>query len=267
MTKTKIRLRSLTPIFLAVMLLPSSTLLAQSGEEDEAEHKQERRYIFIGGDEKGEHPFPLMDELHGRGYLGVHLMHLTQELRTHFGAPEDAGVMVAKVVPESPAEQAGVQVGDILVTVDGEKIDSPRKLSRTIREKEEGDTVSLEILRNGGLQIVSVTIAERERHVMKLGGPNSPLQGIKVIDGPHETFDFTWDGQDFRINEHVTEALGRAMEGLEEHFDSEEWQERLERIQSMDWDGVSQRMKELEERLKALEEELAKEEGEQEHEN
>jgi len=54
--------------------------------------------------------------------------------------------------------------------------------------------------------------------------------------------------------------LGHAMQGLEEHFDSEEWQERLERIKSMDWSGVQKRMEELESRLKALEKELEQEE-------
>ena len=42
-----------------------------------------------------------------RGYLGVGLTELTPELRTHFGVPEESGVMVSKVEPGSPAEKAG----------------------------------------------------------------------------------------------------------------------------------------------------------------
>jgi hypothetical protein len=153
-----------------------------------------------------------------------------------------------------------VQVGDILTEVDGETVSSSRKLARYVREKEGGDTVSLGLWREGSAQTVFVTITERERSVMRLGGRGSPLHGIKVLDGPHEKFSFTWDGEDFSMDEDITEALGHAMESLEEHFDSEEWQERLERIKSMDWNGVQERMEELESRLKVLEKELEQEE-------
>ncbi|HEY0510785.1 MAG TPA: PDZ domain-containing protein, partial [Thermoanaerobaculia bacterium] len=59
-----------------------------------------------------------------RGYLGIGLTELTPELRTHFGVPEEAGVMVSKVEPGSPAEKAGIKVGDILTRVDGNAIKS-----------------------------------------------------------------------------------------------------------------------------------------------
>jgi hypothetical protein len=219
---------------------------------------------LVGDDDEGIHEYHFFDGMRGRGFLGVQLMGLTPELRIHFGVSDDVGVMIAKVEVNSPAEQAGVQVGDILTEVDGDRIDSPRKLARYIRSKEEGDNVSLGLWRDGGARTVFVTIAERERSVMRLGGPDSPLHGIKVLDGPHEKFSFSWDGKDFRIDEDFTEALGEAMEGLEDHFDSEEWQERLERIKSMDWDGVRKRMEELETRLKALEKELGEEERKKE---
>ena len=134
-------------------------------------------------------------------------------------------------------------------------------LSHYIRGKEEGDSVSLGLWREGGAQAVFVTIAERERSTVWLGGADSGEQGehrIRVFEkGP-----FVWDGQDFLIgDEDFTATLGEAMGNLEEHFNSEEWQERLQRIQSMDWEGVRQRMEELESRLKELERELNLEES------
>ena len=45
------------------------------------------------------------------GYLGVELVDLTPELREHFGAPRDVGVMVGRVEPGSPAARAGLEVG------------------------------------------------------------------------------------------------------------------------------------------------------------
>ncbi len=264
MTDAKVSPLGIAPVFLATLLASSPVLLAQSEQEAPDEKKVEKRvqrFVWVGDDDEGGHDYTFFEGMHGRGFLGVQLMSLTPELRAHFGLSEDVGVMVAKVEANSPAEQAGVQVGDILTEVDGETVDSSWKLARYVRGKEEGDTVSLGLWRDGGAQTVFVTIIERERNVMRLGGPGSPLHGVKVLDGPHEKFSFTWDGSDFSIDEEVTEALGNAMEGLEEHFDSEEWQERLERIKSMDWSGVQKRMEELESRLKTLEKELEQEEG------
>lgn len=264
MTDARVKLLSMTSIFLATLLASSPVLLAQSEQEAPDEKKVEKRvqrFVWVGDDDDdADHDYTFFEGFQGRGFLGVQLMSLTPELRVHFGLSDDVGIMVAKVEAGSPAEQAGVQVGDILTEVDGETVDSSRKLARYVRGKEEGDTVSLGLWRDGGAQTVLVTITERERNVMRLGGPGSPLHGIKVLDGPHEKFSFTWDGEDFRIDEDIAEALGHAMQGLEEHFDSEEWQERLERIKSMDWSGVQERMEELESRLKALEKELEQEE-------
>ena len=271
MTDAKIKLLGMTSIFLATLLASSPVLLAQSepqqegspdkeDKEDKKVEKRVERYVWVGDGDEGGYEHGFFEGLHGRGFLGVQLMSLTPELRVHFGLSDDAGVMVAKVETNSPAEKAGVQVGDILTEVDGETVDSSWKLARYIRGKEEGDTVSLGLWRDGRAQTVFVTITERERSVLRLDGPGSPLHGIKVLDGPHEKFSFTLDGEDFRIDEDIAEALEHAMQGLEEHFDSEEWQERLERIKSMDWNGVQKRMEELESRLKALEKELEQEE-------
>lgn len=277
MADARVKLLSMTSIFLATLLAASPVLLAQNESavrpdgpdgpdgDDKKVEKRVERYVWIGDDDEGSHEYRFFEGLHGRGFLGVQLMSLTPELRVHFGLSEDVGVMVAKVEANSPAEQAGVQVGDILTELDGETVDSSRKLARYVRRKEEGDTVSLGLWRDGGAQTVFVTIAERQRNVMRLGGPGSPLHGIKVLDGPHEKFSFAWDGENFSIDEDIAEALGHAMQGLEEHFDSEEWQERLERIKSMDWSGVQKRMEELESRLKALERELEQEEQKKEN--
>ena len=50
----------------------------------------------------------------GRGRLGVMVLGLTPELREHFRAPSDRGVMIARVEPKSVAETAGLAVGDVL---------------------------------------------------------------------------------------------------------------------------------------------------------
>ena len=109
---------------------------------------------------------PMKMKFHGLGrsgaFLGVGLTDLTPELRSHFGVPDDAGVMVSRVVEDSPAQQAGIEVGDIIALVDSNEVGSARALSRAIGSREEGDTVTLEIWRDGAAQRLSATLEERE---------------------------------------------------------------------------------------------------------
>lgn len=102
--------------------------------------------------------------LHGGkgGYLGVMLTPMTPELRLHQGAPEAAGVLVSKVVEESPAWRAGVQVGDVISAVDGEAVASPHDLMHAIRGRKSGETVTLEVWRNGTVQTLTAAVEERE---------------------------------------------------------------------------------------------------------
>jgi hypothetical protein len=104
-----------------------------------------------------------------RGYLGIGLTELTPELRTHFGVPEEAGVMVSKVEPGSPAEKAGIKVGDILTRVDGNAIKSSWDITARIRKLDDGQQVPLEVWRNGKAQNVSAAIVERERPELDMG--------------------------------------------------------------------------------------------------
>jgi len=96
------------------------------------------------------------------GFLGVQLTELTDALRTHFGVPTGAGVMIAEVVEGSPAEQAGFQAGDVITAVDGSEVANGRALSHKVRGFEEGETVAFEVVRDGALQILNATLAERE---------------------------------------------------------------------------------------------------------
>jgi len=194
----------------------------------------------------------------GRGFLGVHLTPLTPELRAHFGVPEDTGVMVARVEEGGPAEAAGIRVGDILSSIDGERVDSSGQIARAVRAKEEGDLVNVELYRNGSLQSYTVTVGERDRRVIDLA------EGYRFIPNPGELpdHDIVIRAPGLPLDEQSMEAFEEAMRGLEEHFDSPEWQERIERFNELDFSAIEERMEEVERRLKELEEDLDKEEKE-----
>jgi membrane-associated protease RseP (regulator of RpoE activity) len=97
-----------------------------------------------------------------RAYLGVSLVDLTSELREHYGAPKEAGVLVGSVEDGSPADKAGLKVGDIVVAIDGKDIDSASDIRQGLREKKDGDTVRIEVLRGRTRQTLVASVAERE---------------------------------------------------------------------------------------------------------
>ena len=96
-------------------------------------------------------------------FLGVEMTRLTPELRSHFGVPEDRGVLVARVVEDSPAARAGLRTGDILTAVDGKAVDSTGNLVEAISSREEGDRVRVEVWRDGHPLELDATLAKRER--------------------------------------------------------------------------------------------------------
>ena len=97
-----------------------------------------------------------------RAFIGVSLTNLSPELREHFGAPKDAGVMVESVQDDSPADKAGLRVGDIVLSVEGKDVKSSADLRLALRDKKEGDSVRIDLLRGRARQTVVATVKERE---------------------------------------------------------------------------------------------------------
>jgi len=93
-----------------------------------------------------------------RGWLGVYVQDLDEELAGSFGWDGTHGVLVAQVVPDSPAARAGLREGDIVVTVDGKAIASSNALVATVASYARGTQVRLEVFRDGRVRSVPVTI-------------------------------------------------------------------------------------------------------------
>lgn len=102
------------------------------------------------------------------GYLGIGLLDLTPELRTHYGVPEDVGVLVSKVAPGSPAEKAGIKVGDILTGLDGKPVASSFDVRHRVRTAEDGAQSTVEVWRSGKVQTLTATLEKRSRPELDL---------------------------------------------------------------------------------------------------
>jgi membrane-associated protease RseP (regulator of RpoE activity) len=155
---------------MALLLIASSAAAPAAG--DEPSEKKEKRIVitddgvFSGGDEAFVWRFPE----HGRqGRIGVRLLEMTPELRAHYGAPREAGVLVAGVEKESPASKAGIQVGDIITRAGEDRVESAADLSRAVRHAKAGDTIKLEVSRDRVSKQLTVKVEERRTSELDLG--------------------------------------------------------------------------------------------------
>ena len=91
--------------------------------------------------------------------LGVMVMSLTPELRAYFGAPNDKGVLVAKVEPSSAAAKAGMKVGDVIVDVKGNAVDDASDVIEALSNAKTGDKVHVDVVRDHKSMGVDATIS------------------------------------------------------------------------------------------------------------
>ena len=94
-----------------------------------------------------------------RGWLGVHVQNVTEEIAGSLGLKEPTGALVAKVSPDSPAAAAGIQPSDVIVKFDGQVIDNMRSLPRAVAATAIGKNVAVALLRKGSPMDVTVTVA------------------------------------------------------------------------------------------------------------
>lgn len=105
-----------------------------------------------------------------KGRLGVMVMGLTPELRKHFGAPEDRGVLVAHVKSGTPGAAAGIAVGDVIVEVHGQKIDGAPDVLSALADVGKGEHAKIELVRDGASRTLDATLAD-DGHASMMWSP------------------------------------------------------------------------------------------------
>jgi serine protease Do len=98
-----------------------------------------------------------------RGWLGVFIQEITPDIAESLGLDVAAGALVSTVNENSPAQAAGLEPGDVIVSFDGKMIDKMRDLPRIVAETEIGATVPVKVIRNGKSMEVQVTLGELEK--------------------------------------------------------------------------------------------------------
>jgi serine protease Do len=96
-----------------------------------------------------------------RGDIGVRAQTITELLARGLQLPRKRGVVLSDVIPASPAAQAGLRAGDIVMSIDGKPMDNSRQFQVTLYRHVVGDVVSLDVLREGQVARFPVTVTER----------------------------------------------------------------------------------------------------------
>lgn len=118
-----------------------------------------------------------------RGWLGVHIQDVSPELAESFGMNKPKGALVARVVPESPAGEAGLKSGDVVVAVEGESIASASDLPPKVGGFRPGEEVRLTVIRDGERRRVKVSVGSLEQARSGQGGDRQEEDATRELLG------------------------------------------------------------------------------------
>jgi serine protease Do len=94
------------------------------------------------------------------GFLGIYMAQLTSGVKNQIGYSGDGGVAVQQVFSGSPADQAGIQPGDVILQVDGKQFNDIKSLHNYISSKKPGDTIRLNVWSQGMKKFVAIKLSE-----------------------------------------------------------------------------------------------------------
>jgi len=165
---------------------------------------------FRWGDHKGY--FYISGE---GGYLGVHLQTLNKDLAEYFGVKEDEGALILKVEEKSPAEKAGLKAGDVIIQIEGKSISKPEDVSDILSDLEEGDEVTMQLIRHKKKSTVKAELEEKPG-----------FRNIKILKGLGNRMHFKLpcshfyipdsDGCEFIWKDRLNRKLEEKLKGVEE---------------------------------------------------
>jgi len=134
----------------------------------------------------------------GGGFLGVYGEDITNDNIAKYHLSQARGVGITQVVPDSPAQKAGLRKDDVILRVDGENVTSVRKLNRLVSEIAPDHSVRITISRNGAEQEISATMGKRKSPLLAgdlfKGQPRfwkweGPMNADKLVDIPDNSGD------------------------------------------------------------------------------
>ncbi len=170
---------------------------------------------------------PVIDQLRRfretrRGWLGVRIQNVTEEIAAafeNFGEPR--GALIAAVMPDSPADKAGIQAGDIVLTFDGKAVEKMRALPRIVSDTEVGATVPVALWRRGRVETLEVVVGRLEENETAAAAVSSPEHAVEalglVVARPNDEL-----RKEYELDEDALERGGLVVVGVSPNSDAEE---------------------------------------------
>lgn len=160
-----------------------------------------------------------------RGWLGVRIQAVTDELAESLSLGEARGALVSEVSPDGPAERGGVKVGDVIVKFDGKDVPTMRDLPRIVAETKIDKPVAVEVIRRGKVQRLSIVTGRLEEPDLKqsAGEVDKPR---KSDNGEHSHAGLTFQNinpdsrRDFELGDDATGALVVAVDRSSAAFEA-----------------------------------------------
>jgi len=121
-----------------------------------------------------------------RGWLGVHIQAVTDEIAETLDLDSTKGALVASVIEDGPAEKAGINAGDVILRFDSKEVEKMRSLPRIVAETEVGKPVKVMLWRDNSKMTLDVTVGELEDSDPKVasrsGGLDKPSAAEKKVE-------------------------------------------------------------------------------------
>ncbi len=105
-----------------------------------------------------------------RGWLGVSIQPITDEIATYYGLKDKKGALVMEVFPGDPADKAGIKAKDVIVEVDGKRVEDSRDLTAIVADIDVNRKVKVKVVRDGKEIMVDVIVAKRDDKDVAAGG-------------------------------------------------------------------------------------------------
>lgn len=157
-----------------------------------------------------------------RGWLGVRIQQVTDEIAETLGLKTASGALVAGIIDDGPAEKAGLKAGDVILEFDGKEITQMRRLPRVVADAEVGKTVEVRIWRDKKEMTLKVKVAALDEKAEKAAqertsesGPTEKVQALGVTVAPisdalRERFDLNDDARGLVVTD--VDPAGNAAE-------------------------------------------------------
>jgi serine protease Do len=154
--------RAVTVGFIGVLAFAGSWLATNTAGADE--QKDIRKLVVVGTE---------------GGHLGVRLDEIDASVVDRLKLPEERGALVLKVESGSPADKAGLQKDDVIVSLQGQKVESASQFARMVRETPVGRTVAIDIIRKGTPQRVAAVLGQ-EQGLFESGNFDVPVPDLNL---------------------------------------------------------------------------------------